>query len=140
MKAKLIHFSTKDLKSKLFVILLSSIGVIRSIDWIITGSHRLKDVSELYIKLSSIVDINILGWLLLVASVILFASQFCNERIESWLVILGGLVCGTIHLLYGMVSVDSSNLATTYYNGLLIAVMQYLLVFTGVVNIWKTKN
>ena len=140
IKTSLVKLNIDNVHSKFFVLFFAGLGFIRGADWIRTENEHLKSVSDIYIKMSEVMDINTLGWLLVLFSVLLFLSLFFDESVESWFCVVGGFVCGTIYLLYGMISVDNSDLAATYYIGFLTAVMDYVIFITGVVNLWKIKN
>lgn len=137
---RLLKLDIDDMRSNLFVILLAGFGAIRAIEWIVKDVGQLANYSDLYLKMSVYMDIHTIGWFLFLFSIVLFLSIFFESIVSHYLVILGSFVCGSIHLVFGMISVDSADFFTTYYTNMLVGVIQYLLLLTGVIGLWKHKN
>lgn len=137
---RILRLTQREVTSKILVILLSGLGIVRSQAFISTNTEQLKNVSKLYIKMSEIMDIETIGWLLFLFSLVLLSSSFFKEGVSQILLIVGCAICGTIHILFGMIGVDTANLPSTYYSNMLIGVVQYLVLLTGVNELWKMKK
>lgn len=137
---RILRLTQREIMSKTLIILLSGLGIARSKAFISTNTEQLKNVSKLYIKMSEIMDIRTIGWLLLIFSFVLLSSSFFKDSVSQILLIIGCAICGTIHILFGMIGVDTANLPSTYYSNILIGVVQYLVLLTGVNELWKTKK
>lgn len=129
-----------ELLANLLIILLSAFGIMRGIEFIVRGESSLQDASEIYIKLSQYADIQTIGWLLVISSLVLLASIFTKGKPAFVLLIIGGLVTGSIHLMYGMIAVDTAKIISTYYTTLTIGLYQYILAVIGVMGLWKTTK
>lgn len=129
-----------ELLASLLIILLCAFGVMRGLEFIIRGESSLQEASDIYIKLSQYADIQTIGWLLVIFSIILLCSIFVNGKPAFVFLIIGGIVTGTIHICYGMIAVDTAKVISTYYTTLTIGLYQYILMIIGVIGLWKTAK
>ena len=129
-----------ELLSNLLIVLLSAMGFMRGIEFVIRGESSMQNASNLYIVLSQYIDIQSLGWLLATASLVLLASVFTQNKTAFVLMTIGGLVCGSVHFFYGLVAVEGAKVISTYYTSLTIGIYQYLLCGVGVISLWKIKK
>ena len=53
---------------------------------------------------------------------------------------IGTLGSGVIHITFAMISVETANVASTYYINMLIGFIQLLVSTTESFAVWKTKN
>lgn len=137
---RLLNLNQTMIFSRLLIILLAGMGLVRSGAFIFIDKEHLRNVSDLYIKMEELLDIQTIGWFLFLFSFVLFLSAFFRGFISQLLLVIGAIVCGTIHILFGMVGVDTANLPSTYYSNLFIGVVQYLVFILGVVELWKNKQ
>ena len=103
-----------ELLANLLIVLVAVLGLMRAIEWIIRSPQALKKSSEIYVQLSAYIDVQTLGWLLLIASSILLLSVFTREIPSYVLLVLGGLGLGTIFCFYGLASAESALFIATY--------------------------
>lgn len=136
---KIKNINTVDLRMLLLIVMLSGFSFVRASGWAISGDTKLKHTSDIYVKMSAYVDISTIGWVLLIFSMLLFLSEFVRSDLSTYLLCISTLACSFIHLLFGMISVDSASLFTTYYSNMLVGIVHFLLFITGVIDIWKTK-
>ncbi|WP_440868126.1 hypothetical protein [Staphylococcus shinii] len=85
-------------------------------------------------------DIQSLGWLLVIASIVLFSAVFIKGSSAYISMIIGGIGIGTIFLFYGLVTVEAATLISTYYTMLTVSIYGYLLAGIGASALWKTKR
>ncbi|EGS40309.1 hypothetical protein KS414_11265 [Staphylococcus capitis] len=140
MIKRLLQLHPNEIFVKLFVILLAGLGLVRSLNWISARTETLKHVSDLYVKMSKYMDIDTVGWLLFLFSIVLFLSAFFDNTTGYILLIVGSVPCGIIHIAFGMISVESANVSSTYYINMLIGFIQILVAINGAFSIWKIKN
>lgn len=131
--------NTDVLKSDILLIFLALLGIIRSLEWIDKSIDELKDISPLYTKMSVYFDVQTMGWFLFISSVLIVLSAFLKKFSSSILLIIGASIAGSIHLLFGLLSVKGAEMFTTYYTNLSIAIIEFILVFVGVIKIWKKQ-
>ena len=112
----------------------------RGLEWVVRSNEVLKNSSDIYIKLSQFMDIDTLGWLLIIASIILFLSVFVKKETGYILLIIGGFSVGTCFLMYGMISVETATLLSTYYTMISIGLYGYVLASIGGIALWKIKK
>ena len=79
MIKRLLQLHPNEIFVKLFVILLAGLGLVRSLNWISARTETLKHVSDLYVKMSKYMDIDTVGWLLFLFSIVLFLSAFFDN-------------------------------------------------------------
>ncbi|HJG39055.1 MAG TPA: hypothetical protein K8V44_04545 [Staphylococcus saprophyticus] len=126
--------------ANLLIMLVSVLGLMRGLEWVVRSSEVLKNSSDIYMKLSQIMDIDTLGWLLIIASVVLFISVFVKKEAGYVLLVIGGLSVGTCFLMYGMISVETATLLSTYYTMISIGLYGYVLASIGGIALWKTRK
>jgi len=129
-----------ELMANLLIVLVSVLGFMRGLEWVIRSEEVLKNSSDIYVKLSQIMDIDTLGWLLIIASIILFLSVFVKKEAGYILLIIGGFAVGTCFLMYGMISVETANLLSTYYTMISVGLYGYVLASIGGIALWKTTK
>lgn len=124
----------------LLVVLISVLGFMRGLEWVVRSSEVLRNSSDIYVKLSQFMDIDTLGWLLIIASIVLFLSVFVKKEAGYILLIIGGFSVGTCFLMYGMVSVENATLISTYYTMISIGLYAYVLASIGGIALWKMRK
>lgn len=129
-----------ELMAKLLVLLLSAFGYMRGSEFIVRGDQSMKNASDIYIKLSHYIDVQSVGWLLIISSTFLFIAIFTRTELSSYFLLVGGLTTGTIHIFYGLIAVEEARVIATYYTTLSIGIFQYILAYIGGVSIWKIKK
>lgn len=132
--------NTDVLKADILLIFLALLGIIRSLEWIDKSIDELKDISPLYTKMSVYFDVQTMGWFLFTSSLLIVLSVFLKRYSSSILLIIGASIAGSIHLLFGLLSVNGAEMFTTYYTNLSIAIIQFILVFVGVIKLWKKQS
>lgn len=85
-------------------------------------------------------DIRTIGWFLLIFSIIVFLSAFFDAPNGYFMLTVGTLGSGVIHITFAMISVETANVPSTYYINMFIGFIQILVSITGVFAVWKTKN
>lgn len=129
-----------ELLANLLIVLLSAMSAMRGLEFIIRGEKALQNASQLYIKLSQYIDIQSMGWGLLVGSLILLASVFTKGNTAFVFMIIGGGTLSLIFLFHGMVAVDSAKVISTYYTSLTLSIYQFIIFGIGVYGLWKTHK
>lgn len=130
-----------EIMAQAFIVLLIALTGIRGYEWIIKGINELKEVSPLYIQMQSVIDIQTLGWFLIISAICLTVSIFAEKNEYIYInFIIGGLIGSTTHLFFGMASVGSAGLFTTYYSALIMAFALLILALIGVLGLWKKKQ
>lgn len=115
-------------------------GIIKSSEWINAAPTKFQSVTAFYRSINQIIDLQTVGWFLLISSLLLLSSVFIRTPNEYRLMILGGLFSGIIYFIYGILAVDQATLYTTYYNNLLNGWVQILIAGMGAISLWKTKK
>ena len=138
-KKNLLQLNIATIGFDVLIISTSIIGMIKSIEWINKNTSELKNASIFYYNISEVVDIQIMGWLLLVSCFLLLISVFIRTPNEFRLMILGGLVSGLVYFAFGILAVDNASLYATYYNNLINGWVQIIIAGMGAIGIWKTK-
>ena len=126
--------------ANLLIVLVSVLGFMRGLEWVVRSNEVLKDSSDIYIKLSQFMDINTLGWLLIIGSIVLFISVFVKKETGYILLVIGGFSVGTCFLMYGMISVETATLLSTYYTMISIGLYDYVIASIGGIALWKIKK
>lgn len=129
-----------ELMANLLIVLVSVLGFVRGMEWIVRSSQSLQQSSDIYITIDQYMDIQSLGWLLVIASIVLFSTVFTKGSPAYISMIIGGIGIGTIFLFYGLVTVGSATLISTYYTMLTVSIYGYLLAGIGALALWKTKR
>lgn len=129
-----------ELMANLLIVLVSLLGFIRGMEWIVRSSHSLQQSSDIYITINQYMDIQSLGWLLVIASIVLFSAVFIKGSSAYISMIIGGIGIGTIFLFYGLVTVEAATLISTYYTMLTVSIYGYLLAGIGASALWKIKR
>lgn len=140
MKNKILNVNTVEIRELLLIVMASGFGVIHAYAWIVSEKEYLKNASDIYKEMEHIVDISAVGWLLLVSSLVLFLSEFMKPKPQKIMVIGSSFICSVIHLLYGMIGVESANIFITYYTNMLVGIIQASIFLTGVIEFWKIKQ
>lgn len=129
-----------ELLANLLIVLLGALGLMRGAEMVIRGDRTMTNTSDIYAKLSQYADIQSIGWLLITASIVLLVSVFVKGNASLILLIIGGLVAGSVHLFYGLIAIDSAKMVSTYYTNLTLGIYQYILVTIGAISLWKIKQ
>lgn len=139
LKQKLLNINSVEVELLLFNIMISGMGVIRSYAWIAADRDYLEDASPIYVKMAEYTDIQALGWLLFIVSIILFLSEFMKEKAQQYMFVVSTFIGGIINIAYAMIGVGNANIFTTYYTSMLVGIIMLIMFMLGVLNIWKTK-
>lgn len=129
-----------EIMSNLLILLLSILGLIRAIEWIGRSNEALVKASKIYVTINQIVDIQSLGWLMLISSLVLLSTIFIPGRIKYVSMLIGSASVGFIFLFYGMASTEFANLIATYYTFVTLGLYGLLLSGIGGIALWKTKQ
>lgn len=140
MKQKLLNINSIEIELLLLNIMISGMGVIRSYAWITADEDYLENASPIYIKMSEYMDIQAMGWLLMIASIVLFLSEFMKETAQKYMYVVSTFVGSIIHVVYAMIGVENANIFTTYYTSMLVGIVMFIMFMLGVLDIWKTKH
>lgn len=115
-------------------------GIIKSSEWINSAPTKFQSVTPFYRNINQMIDLQTVGWFLLISSLLLLSSVFIRTPNEHRLMIIGGLSSGIIYFIYGILAVDQATLYTTYYNNLINGWVQILIAGMGAISLWKTKK
>ncbi len=129
-----------EIMSNLLILLISILGAIRGLEWIARDGETLVKASKIYLTISQIVDIQSLGWLMLISAAVLASTIFISGRVKYVSLVIGGFATGSIFLFYGMASTEFANLVATYYTFVSIGLYGYILGILGVIALWKTRK
>lgn len=140
MKQKLLNINSIEIELLLLNIMISGMGVIRSYAWITADEDYLENASPIYIKMSEYMDIQAMGWLLMIASIVLFLSEFMKETAQKYMYVVSTFIGSIIHVVYAMIGVENANIFTTYYTSMLVGIVMFIMFMLGVLDIWKTKH
>lgn len=140
MKQKLLNLNTVEVELLLLNIMISGMGVIKGYAWIAADKNYLQDASPIYIKMAKYMDIQAVGWLLLIVSIVLFLSEFMKEKAQQYMFSISTFIGSIIHITYAMIGVGSANIFTTYYTSMLVGIVMFIMFVMGVLELWKTKR
>lgn len=140
MKQKLLNINTVEVELLLLTILTSGMGAVKGYAWIVSDEDYLEGASPIYVKMSQYVDIQSAGWLLLIASIVLFLSEFMKENAQKYMYIISAFFGSIVNLMYGMMGVGNANIFTTYYTSMLIGIVMFIMFMIGVLELWKMKR
>lgn len=129
-----------ELLANALIVLLSAFGFMRGSEFITRGEMSLQNASELYVKLSQYIDIQSMGWGLLLGSIILLGAVFNKNKTAFILMIIGGAITASIHMFYGLVAVEGAKVIATYYTTLTISIYEFLICGIGVYGLWKNNK
>lgn len=129
-----------ELLANALIVLLSAFGFMRGSEFITRGEKSLQNASELYVKLSQYIDIQSMGWGLLLGSIILLGAVFNKNKTAFILMIIGGAITASIHMFYGLVAVEGAKVIATYYTTLTISIYEFLICGIGVYGLWKNNK
>ncbi|WP_433912374.1 hypothetical protein [Staphylococcus sp. LKG3-3] len=140
MKDKLLNINSIEVELLLLNVLTSGMGVIRAYAWIATEKNSLENTSPIYVKMNEYMDIQAMGWLLMIASIVLFLSEFMKETAQKYMYIISTFIGSIVNVLFGMIGVDNANIFTTYYTSMLVGIVMFIMFMLGVLDLWKTKR
>lgn len=126
--------------SNLLILLISILGAIRGFEWIARDGETLVKASKIYVTIGQIIDVQSLGWLMLVSAAVLASTVFISGRVRYVSLVIGGFALGSIFLFYGMASTEFANLIATYYTFVSIGLYGYVLAGLGAIALWKTRR
>lgn len=129
-----------EIMSNLLVLLVAILGAIRGIEWVARSNETLVKASKIYVTISQIIDIQSLGWLMLISAAVLASTIFISGRVKYVSLVIGGFATGSIFLFYGMASTEFANLIATYYTFVSLGLYGYILGILGVIALWKTRQ
>lgn len=140
MKQKLLNINTVEVELLLLNIMISGMGVIKGYAWIAADKDYLQDASPIYVKMAKYVDIQAMGWLLLIVSIVLFLSEFMKEKAQQYMFAISTFIGSIINITYAMIGVGSANIFTTYYTSMLVGIVMFIMFMMGVLELWKMKR
>ena len=126
--------------SNLLILLIAILGAIRGFEWITRDSETLVKASKIYLTIAEIMDVQTLGWLMLISAVVIASTIFISGRARYVSMVIGGFATGTIFIFYGMASTEFANLIATYYTFISIGLYGYILCGLGVITLWRTRK
>ena len=129
-----------EIMSNLLILLISILGAIRGFEWITRDGETLVKASKIYVTIGQIIDVQSLGWLMLVSAAVLLSTIFIPGRVRYVSLVIGGFATGSIFLFYGMASTEFANLMATYYTFVSIGLYGYVLAGLGVIALWRTRR
>lgn len=140
MKQKLLNINTVEVELLLLNIMISGMGMIKSYAWIAADEDYLEDASLIYVKMAHYIDVQAMGWLLMIASIVLFLSEFMKEKAQQYMFVISTFIGSVINITYAMIGVGSANIFTTYYTSMLVGIIMFIMFMLGVLDLWKTKR
>lgn len=126
--------------SNLLILLISILGAIRGFEWIARDGETLVKASKIYVTIGQVIDVQSLGWLMLVSAAVLVSTIFISGRVRYVSLVIGGFATGSIFLFYGMASTEFANLIATYYTFVSIGLYGYVLAGLGAIALWRTRR
>ena len=126
--------------SNLLILLISILGAIRGFEWITRDSETLVKASKIYLTIAQVMDIQTLGWFMLISAAVMASTIFISGRVRYVSMVIGGFATGSIFLFYGMASTEFANLIATYYTFISIGLYGYILCGLGVIALWRTRK
>lgn len=126
--------------SNLLILLISILGAIRGFEWITRDNETLVKASKIYVTISQVIDVQSLGWLMLISAVVLMSTIFISGRVRYVSMVIGGFATGSILIFYGMASTEFANLIATYYTFVTLGLYGYILCGLGVIALWKMRK
>lgn len=126
--------------SNLLILLIAILGAIRGFEWITKDSETLVKASKIYLTIAEIMDVQTLGWLMLISAAVIASTIFISGRARYVSMVIGGFATGTIFIFYGMASTEFANLIATYYTFISIGLYGYILCGLGVIALWRTRK
>lgn len=140
LKQKLLNINSIEVELLLLNIMISGMGVIRAYAWIIADEDYLENASPIYVKMGEYTDIQAMGWLLMIVSIVLFLSEFMKEKAQQYMYVISTFIGGIINIVFAMIGVENANIFTTYYTSMLVGIIMIIMFMLGVLDIWKTKR
>lgn len=129
-----------EIMSNLLILLVAILGAIRGIEWVVRSNETLVKASKIYVTISQVIDIQSLGWLMLISAAVLASTIFISGRVRYISLVIGGFGLGSIFLFYGMASTEFANLIATYYTFVSLGLYGYVLAGLGAIALWKTRQ
>ena len=126
--------------SNLLILLISILGAIRGFEWISRDGETLVKASKIYLTISQVIDLQTLGWLMLISAAVMISTIFISDRIRYVSMVIGGFAVGSIFIFYGMASTEFANLVATYYTFVTLGLYGYILCGLGVIALWRTRK
>lgn len=96
--------------------------------------------SKIYVTISQVIDLQTLGWLMLISAAVMASTIFISGRVRYVSMVIGGFGLGSIFLFYGMASTEFANLLATYYTFVSLGLYGYILCGLGVIALWRTRK
>ena len=129
-----------EIMSNLLILLISILGAIRGFEWISRDNETLVKASKIYLTISQVIDIQTLGWLMLISAAVMVSTIFISGRTRYVSMVIGGFATGSIFIFYGMASTEFANLVATYYTFVTLGLYGYILCGLGVIALWRTRK
>ena len=129
-----------EIMSNLLILLISILGAIRGFEWISRDGETLVKASKIYLTISQVIDLQTLGWLMLISVAVMVSTIFISGRVRYVSMVIGGFAVGSIFIFYGMASTEFANLVATYYTFVTLGLYGYILCGLGVIALWRTRK
>ena len=129
-----------EIMSNLLILFISILGAIRGFEWISRDNETLVKASKIYLTISQVIDLQTLGWLMLISVAVMASTIFISGRARYVSMVIGGFATGSIFIFYGMASTEFANLVATYYTFVTLGLYGYILCGLGVIALWRTRK
>ena len=129
-----------EIMSNLLILLISILGAIRAFEWMTRDGETLVKASKIYLTISQVIDLQTLGWLMLISAAVMISTIFISGRVRYVSMVIGGFATGSIFIFYGMASTEFANLMATYYTFVTLGLYGYILCGLGVIALWRTRK
>lgn len=126
--------------SNLLILLISILGALRGFEWISRDNETLVKASKIYLTIGQVIDLQTLGWLMLISAAVMASTIFISGRVRYVSMVIGGFAVGSIFIFYGMASTEFANLVATYYTFVTLGLYGYILCGLGVIALWRTRK
>ena len=103
-------------------------------------NETLVKASKIHLTISQVIDIQTLGWLMLISAAVMASTIFISGRVRYVSMVIGGFAVGSIFIFYGMASTEFANLVATYYTFVSLGLYGYILCGLGVIALWRTRK
>lgn len=139
-RQRLKEIDAHVLLANLYILLVALMGMIRGYEWKIKNTEDLEHISRLYIVMGGIIDTELLGAILLIASFFILISAFLKHVILYGFLTVGGFVSAVVMCVFAISSVEGASLFSTYYTALLLMFSELSLAAIGLIGLWNHKT
>lgn len=130
----------KIIMANLAILMIVVMSGMRAFEWLTRSTEKLEQLSDIYIVMSHVMDIQSAGWLLLIFSLTLGASIFVRGRGGQLLLIIGGSGVGLMMTFYSMVASANALLFATSYTVGTLGVAALIVAVLGGISLWRTRE